>query len=132
MNYEALPEYQNVQHSVMSVARDEFWPYTPYFRKIVALTIQDLFKTRITTVGINPVSMEQTLFFVDEHANRWLMTVTESPLDPSLNQISIYCPRADTPISVQGVPIPLKQMNDPAFGKSNMAMVVSDVSHWNT
>lgn len=132
MNYEALPEYQNVQHSVMSVARNEFWPYTPYFRKIVALTIQDLFKTKIISAGFNPVSMEQTMFFVDEHNNRWLMTVTECPSDPCLNQISIFCPRANTPTSVQGVSLCFKKLNDPAFAKTGMALIVCDVAHWNT
>jgi hypothetical protein len=131
MNYESLPEYQNVQHCVMRVGRDEFWPYSPHFRKAAALTIQELFKTRIACVGFNPVSMDQTLFFVDEHGNRWLMKVTECETDSCLNRISIFCPRSNTPISIQGVQVPFKQVNDPAFGKSNMAMVVSDVAQWN-
>ena len=133
MNYEALPEYQNAQHSVMKVPLNQFWPYTPHFRKIAALAIQDLFKTTIIAVAISPVSIEQMLVFVDDHTNRWIMTVTQSPSDPHLNQISIFCPRANTPICVQGFPTNLKHLNDPAFalGMSKTALVVSDVAHWN-
>ena len=131
MNYESLPEYQNAQHCVMTVGRNEFWPYSPHFRKAVALMIQELFKTRIISVGFNPVSMEQTMFFVDEHNNRWLLTVTECPSDPCLNQISIFCPRANTPTSLHGVSVCLKKMNDPAFAKTGMAIIVSDVACWN-
>jgi hypothetical protein len=131
MNYEALPEYQNVQHCVMRVARDEFWPYSPHFRKAVALTIQELFKTKISSLVISPVSVEQMLVFVDEHGNRWIMILTECETDSCLNQISIFFPRANTHVCVQGVLMCLKQLNDPAFGKGNLALIVSDVAHWN-
>jgi hypothetical protein len=131
MNYESLPEYQNAQHSVMTVPQDQFWSYTPHFKKIVALAIQDMFKTKIATLGVSTVSIEQTFVFVDEHTNRWVMTLTESPLDPCLNQISIFFPRSNTPIIVQGIQTPIKQVNDPAFAKSNLALAVSDVAHWN-
>ncbi len=36
MNYEKLPEYQ--AHSyIMSIPKDQLWPYTPHFRKFVGL-----------------------------------------------------------------------------------------------
>ena len=131
MNYESLPEYQNVQHCVMTVGQDEFWPYSPHFRKTVALTIQELFKTKITAVAMSTVSMEQMVVFVDESGNRWIMTLTECETDSCLNRICMFCPRGNTPVSVQTVPRSLKQLNDPAFGKNGLALIVCDVSGWN-
>ncbi len=132
MNYESLPEYQNAQHCVMRVGRDEFWPYSPHFRKAVALTIQELFKTKISYLAINPVAVEQTLVFVDKHGNRWIMIMTECETDSCLNKISIFCPRANTPVCMQSIPTPLKQLNDPALGKGCLALIVSDVAQWDT
>ena len=131
MNYESLPEYQNAQHCVMKVGRDEFWPYSPHFRKTVGLTIQELFKTKIVEMAMSPVSMEQMVIFVDESGNRWIMTLTECETDSCLNRICMFCPRGNTPVSVQSVPKNLKQLNDPAFGKNGLALMVCGVSGWN-
>jgi hypothetical protein len=132
MNYESLPEYQNAQHCVMRVGRDEFWPYSPHFRKAVALIIQELFKTKITAVAVSPVSMEQMVVFVDESKNRWIMVTDEcAEADSCLNRICMFFPRSNTPVLVQGIPTPLKHLNDPALGKSCLALVVADVACWN-
>ena len=131
MNYEALPEYQNMQHTVMTVPRDQFWPYTPFFRKMVALAIQDLFKTKITSLSTNSVDITQLLIYVDKHANRWIMTVEECPPDECLLKISIFFPRANTNIAVVGRPTPMNEIKDPAFGSSGLAILTMDVSQWN-
>jgi hypothetical protein len=131
MNYESLPEYQNAQHCVMRVGRDEFWPCSPQFRKAVALTIQKLFKTKITAMAMSPASMEQMVVFVDESGNRWIMVVDECETDPCLNRICMFFPRANTPVCVQGVPTALKPLNDPALGKSGLGLVVCGVGEWN-
>ena len=136
MNYESLPEYQNAQHCVMRVGRDEFWPCSPQFRKAVALTIQALFKTKITAMAMSPVSMEQMVVFVDESGNRWIMVVdhecAEVETDSCLNRICMFFPRANTPVCVQGVPTALKPLNDPALGKSGVGLVVCGVvGEWN-
>lgn len=132
MHYQALPEYQNLQHTVMTVPRDQFWPYTPFFRKMVAAMIQELFKTKITSLAFNPVSMAQTLVFVDEHQNRWIMTVEEDPSDLSLNKITVFCPRSNTPTITVGIQVqcPFKQLNDPAFASSGLSIMTHDVSAW--
>lgn len=131
MNYEALPEYLNAQHTIMEVSRDQFWPYTPFFRKSVSLAIQEVFKTRITSLGTNSVAIAQTLIFVDEHSNRWIMTVGESPLDPDMNRIYMHFPRGNTPIFIVGIQTPIKKLNDPALANGGIAILTSDTSHWN-
>jgi hypothetical protein len=102
----------------------------------VALTIQELFKTKITAMAMSPASMEQMVIFVDESRNRWIMVVdhgcAEVETDSSgLNRICMFFPRANTPVCVQGVPTPLKPLNDPALRKGCLALVVCDVAEWN-
>jgi hypothetical protein len=102
----------------------------------VALTIQELFKTKITAMAMSPVSMEQMVVFVDESGNRWIMVVehecAEAETDSCcLNRICMFFPRANTPVCVQGVPTALKPLNDPALGKRCLALVVADVGEWN-
>lgn len=132
MHYEALPEYQNLQHTVITIPRDQFWPYTPFFRKMVAEMIQELFKTKITYLGFDPVSIAQVLVFVDEHKNRWIMTVEEDPSDLSLIKITMFCPRSNTPTSTVGTQVhsPVKQLNDPAFASSGLSIMTHHVSAW--
>lgn len=132
MNYEALPDYQNRQQAVMTVPHDQFWPYTPFFRKIVALVIQDLFKTKIMSMGTDPVSKDQSLVFVDEHANRWSLLIEECPQDKQLNRISMFFPRANTPFQLIGVQSKILQLGKPAPGCPGFALLVADVTHWNT
>lgn len=131
MNYEALPEYLNMQHTIMKVPHDQFWPYTPHFRKSVSLAIQEVFKTRITSLSTNSVTIAQSLIFVDKHGYRWIMTVEECPLDPDMNRIYMHFPRSNTSVSIVGVQVPIKQLNDPALTNREIAIITSDVSHWN-
>ena len=132
MNYEVLPEYQ-VGTYIMKVPSDQFWPFTLHFRKVVTLVIQDLFKTKITSLANNCVSMSPTLIFIDENANRWIMTVKESADVSTMNQITMYFPRSNTRIDNREITqIPLEQLLDSAYLSShNLAIITSDVKHRN-
>ena len=130
MNYEDLPDYLNAQHIVMEVPKDRFWPYTPHFRKCVSLTLQGLFKAKIVSFGTSPVTMVQTLVFVDDHSNRWIMTLEKSPLNPELNLIYVHFPRSNTPVCKCGNSTQLKALNDPALSTTGISLLVCDTTCW--
>ena len=99
MNYETLPEYQASTY-IMHVPLDQHWPYTSHFRKVLALSISDLFKTKITALGSHSVSTCQLLIFMDDHLNRWavlLVHMEDSASDTKLNRRFMYFPRSKTP-----------------------------------
>jgi len=128
MNYESLPDYLNAQPTIMAVPKEQMWPYSPHFRKCVSLTLQTLFKTKIVSFCMSPVSMDQTLVFVDEQKNRWIMSTMESPDDPALNLIYMHFPRRNTPIC--GHTLQAKALSDPFLSSSGMGLVVTDTSDW--
>ena len=131
MNYETLPDYVNTQYTVMEVPKDRLWIYTPHFRKCVSLTIQQLFGTKIVSFATNPISVEQGLIFVDEHSNRWIMSVSESPHNPELNLICVYYPRSNTPICTYSIDAPLKALTDPEMFAGGASLIVVSAVRWN-
>ena len=130
MGYEGLPDYLNAQQPVIQVPKDQLWPYSPHFRKCVSLTLQELFKTKIVSLGMSPVTMDQTLVFVDDLSNRWIMTLVESPHDPESNLLYIHFPRSNTPVCKCGLTSQLKTLNDPAFSSSGLGLIVCDTAGW--
>ena len=127
MNYEGLPDYETSSY-IMQVPCDQFWPYTPHFRKVVALAIEDLFKTRITSLGASPCTMAQALVFVDDQRNRWIVRVEESALDDKLVKIHMHFPRSNSLTVAFGQRVPAEQLIDTAFLKEkNLAIVTEDI-----
>jgi len=155
MSYETLPEYQASIY-IMRVSggggsgggEDQFWPFTPIFKKIVALAIQYLFKTEIILLSDSVVTMSQTIVFVDRNAYRWIMTVGEEA--PS--KISMYFPRSNTSLNNSGyrsVPVEelillvdsssssssSQQQQQPTINNNNMngppgSLMLFDIKHW--
>ena len=71
MNYEENTEYQNEFSTLSILDQNDFWIYSPQFKKIVALMISELFKTKITQVSIGtPVDVTQDFVLFDRHLNR--------------------------------------------------------------
>ena len=130
MNYEDSSDYLNAQLTVMEVPKDQHWPYTPHIRKCVSLTLEALFKTKISSFGTSPVTMDQTLVFVDDHSNRWIMALVESPRDPDSNLIYMHFPRSNTPTCQCGINTPLKALNDPAFSSAGVGLIVCNTAFW--
>ncbi len=139
MNYESQPEYK--KHSViMQVPSDQLWPYTPHFRKFVALAIQELFKTKITSIAHSPVTMEQSIIYVDDCKNRWIMRMEEyeyndessgSSSGCSMNQIIMYFPLSNTPLASQGKTTPIEHLIDPTFWRDNgLGMITTEVGNF--
>ncbi len=130
MDYESLDEYKNEQHTIMRVEQGQFWPYSPHFMKSMALVIQALFKTKITGLSTSPVVMEPTIVFLDENKNRWVVLVERCALNPEMNKIQIQFPRSKTPVSTIGKNILYKQLNDPAFTLSGLALYAHNIAEW--
>ena len=132
MNYEDLPDYQNTQATIMELPKEHFWPFCPNFRKCVCLTLQELFKTKIVSFSMSPVSLDQHMVFVDESANRWIMSVVESTRDPEgMNVVYMHFPRSNTPICKCVSTTELVALNAMSFGLSGQNLVVSDTACWN-
>lgn len=132
MNYEMLPEYQTSSY-IMKVPGDQFWPFTPYFKKIAALVIQDLFKTEITCLSSSTDTMSQTLVFMDKGANRWIMTVGEPSCDHStMYHIYMYFPRSNTPKNTTCFKTtPLEHLIDSSYLQDHgITIATIDIKHW--
>ena len=130
MSYESSPDYLNAQPTIMAVPNDQMWPYSPHFRKCVSLTLQKLFKTKIVSFCMSLVTMDQTLVFVDEQKNRWIMSTMESPDDPALNLIYMHFPRSNTPVFKSGLTCQLKALRDPSLFSFGMGLGVTDTATW--
>lgn len=133
MNYDTHPEYVT-KTFIMQLPIDQFWPYTPHFRKFMTLAIGELFKTKINYLATSPCTMQQTLIFLDDQKNRWLMRVEESACDPAFNQIIMYFPRSDTPmVPPGGKRRSTAQLLDNAFLKeNNLGIIVEAIQDdWN-
>ena len=130
MKYEALLDYQS-RSDIMQVPCDQFWPYSPHFKKIVALAIEYLFKTKVTGLGTCSVVINQTLVFVDDVGNRWIMRVEESLQDDKLIRILMYFPRSNSPLydrhGIQRTPV--EHLIDTDFLKeNNLGIITEDLS----
>jgi hypothetical protein len=130
MNYEMLPEYQTNVY-IIPIQKDQFWPYTPHFRKFMALAIQELFKTKISHFAMSAIAIEQTLVFIDTAKNRWIVRVENSTADH--NKISMYFPLSDTILGVVGKATPLEFLTDSAMMKdANLGIMIELTDGWNT
>lgn len=131
MNYDVLPGYQ-MSTCIMQVPSDQFWPYTPHFRKFMALAIVELFKTRIDLMGCSSTTMEQTLVFVDNRKHRWIVRVEAEKSDPAMNLISIYFPQPDTPIALKCKFTTLEKLVDSTqLTENKLGIIAEDIEHWN-
>lgn len=129
MNYEELPEYK-ARSYLMQIPADHFWPYTPHFRKVMALVIENLFKTTIISLGSSACRMEQSLTFVDQQKNRWHVTVVSSASDKNMIRIEMYFPRSNTDTISCGQRTRVDHLTDSAYLKENkLAIIVEDLNY---
>jgi hypothetical protein len=129
MNYEELPEYRGGSF-IMQIPSDHYWPYTPHFRKLMALVIEDLFTTTITSLCTSACEMEQSLAFVDNHKNRWHVTVRSASSDENMIRIEMYFPRSNTETISHGKPTRIEHLIDSAYLKeNNLAIITEDLNY---
>lgn len=117
MNYEKKQDYLSERCYIMAVPADQFWHHSPAFKKTIAQTIQDLFKTEIVGLGGNYVKPEPLFLMVDSAGNRWPITVEDSKL-------YAYFPRLKTRYAMSTM-LTIKQMDG-----CDVPMCVDPVGEW--
>ncbi len=135
MNYEATPDYHNACNEIMVVRPDDFWIYTPHFKKILGLAIGELFKTKITMLGCaDDTDMVHTLVFLDAQHNRFALTVLPSEVVDDQNPIMTIRICARFPLSGTKVQMSKtltdNEISTPAFNASPFVILVHDTSAW--
>ncbi len=77
--------------------RDDYWIYSPQFSKVLGLVINELFKIKIQFHSLSgPVSLEKTICVIDNHANRWILSIQKREREPEKLRISMRLPRTKT------------------------------------
>ncbi len=130
MNYEKAADYFDGLNEIMEVGEDDFFIYTPHFKKILGLTIGKLFKTKITMLGSpGDVKKNYSLFFVDDHKNRWNVSARQSESDPLKVRICARFPIAGTKIHMTHAS-PASEIHSPSFNPSGKLLCVLDAQEW--
>ncbi len=120
INYETFQEYQIAQQHILQAPADSYWVHSPHFKKIMALTIERLFKTKITKISFSVWG--QCVVFIDECLNRWIVAIDEPPArGEGFRKVSMFFPRNQTPISTCTRTTPLKSLTEPASCPSLVA-----------
>ena len=128
MNYEENTEYQNEFSTLSILDQNDFWIYSPQFKKIVALMISELFKTKITQVSIGtPVDVTQDFVLFDRHLNRWMVSFQSRESEPEKIRIVIRFPRSKSKVNLTTM-VDEKTISDPI--NVNPCIAVIDVSQW--
>ena len=130
MNYEKAPDYHNALHDIMVVKPDDYWIYTPHFKKIMGLSISKIFKTKITRLACaNDVEIFHSTVYVDEHRNRFVFFIIASDVDPTMIRLCARFPVSGTKMQEIQM-ITDKEMSSPDFNASMDAILVQDASAW--
>ena len=125
MNYERNPKYTDMLYTLTVLDKDEYWLYSPQFKKTMALMIGSLFRTKITDFSLStPVSVSQDFAFVDAGMHRWMMTFAEVESEPGKLHICIRFPQSRSFIQRAGI------MTDKKAGRCHQPMLVCNVSQW--
>jgi hypothetical protein len=131
MNFEMLSEYKTRVY-IMRFQKDQYWPYTPHFRKFMGLAIQELFKTELRSLGMDYISEEQTLVFVDTGKNRWIMRIESSDVDSEMNKIFMYFPLSNTSLGHMGKPSLIENLIDNTkMEEKSLGIITTVVDSWN-
>jgi hypothetical protein len=130
MNYETQPEHMT--HSfIMQVPQDQLWPYTPHFRKLVVLAIQELFSDQDCLYGILCSDHGTESHLCGDHRNRWIMRMEESEFDTTMNQIIMYFPRSNTPLACKVETTPIEHLIDTTYlREKGLDIITTDVGSW--
>ena len=76
MDYECVQEYRDESHDLLILQAEDFWIFSPQFKKILALAIGEQLGTKITMISTScPCEDWQTWVFMDADSNRWMVTI---------------------------------------------------------
>ncbi len=114
----------------MVVKPDDYWIYTPHFKKIMGLSISKIFKTKITRLGYtNDAEIFHSNVYFDEHSNRFAFFIIASDVDPAMIRICGRLPVTGTKVQMINL-IKDKEMSTPDFNASHHHILVQDASAW--
>ncbi len=89
------------------------------------------FQTKIASMGFSAVTMAQSLIFVDNHKNRWIMRMEESEFDTTMNQIIMYFPLSNTPLACKAETTPIEHLIDTTYlREKGLGIITTDVGSW--
>jgi len=115
LNYEGNTDYQNELFHLSMVNEEDYWIYSPQFKKTVGLMISKLFKTKITDIGlISPVAACQDYVYFDKHMNRWIVSIESRESEPGKMRIMIRFPRSNSILRSVDV-VDSQTVSDPQF-----------------
>ena len=134
MNYETLPDYRNGWNEIMVVQKeDDLWIHTPHFKKIMGLSIGELFGTKITMLA-PPCGPEIfcVVCLVDACSNRWIMSVLQSEMDSEQIRICLRFPRSGTKMALTPHTLKLteSELAGADFHTNGLQLIVYDTSTW--
>jgi hypothetical protein len=136
MNHEARTDYRKTYSTLMTLSQDDYWAFTPHFKKILALSISHLFKTKITLLSPpTDLDLKNTTMLVDEHANRWIVQLVPPAGPPNLfpTAVNILFPRSGTKTYKHDT-ISVRKLNVLGFeheeGAAGWTLGVYDISKW--
>ncbi len=127
MNYESKAEYLDAWHEIIVVKKDDLSIHSPQFRKVLGLSIGELFKTKITMFSPpSTVDFIYSIVYVDENCNRWIVSLLESDADANELRICARLPRSGTKVSTFGLDKSEIDLSSPNFNNSGIHLMVQD------
>jgi hypothetical protein len=131
LNYEGDPEYRQGLTEIMQLRQEDYWVYTPHFKRILGLSIGELFKTKITMITPrSDVDIFHEAILVDTHYNKWVVYITHKKSDPSIIHVALKFPRTGTKTHFASISY-VSNMDKPETEKSTSTVfIVHDASVW--
>lgn len=95
MNYEADEQYRNEWFEIAVMDKDDYWLYSPWFSKVAGLVLNELFKTTIKYHSLpDPLVFDKCIVLLDEHANRWIVSIKTQENEPEKVRVCMRFPRS--------------------------------------
>jgi hypothetical protein len=127
INYQKDDNYLNELVHITSVDPEDYWVYSPQFKKVVGLVIGKLFRTKIQFVSIPyPIGYSHSINVIDKHMNRWSLIINEPNGEPEKARICMLFPRPVTQI-METSPVSTLDLNNPNY---NTPVIVANASKW--
>lgn len=96
MNYEKDDNYLNAWITVTKIDHEDYWVYSPHFKKVIGLVIGKLFGTRIQYISMpDPVSTDFDTMIIDKYFNNWTISILKDVDVPGKLCVCMQFPRSN-------------------------------------
>lgn len=127
INYHKDDNYLNECVHISDVGPEDYWVYSPHFKKVFGLVIGRLFRTKVEFVVLpNPVEFKKSIVVLDKHMNRWLLYIEKPDGESEKARIYMRFPRPGTNI-VKGTFTCDSEICNIDYDKT---LLVADASSW--